>query len=182
MILEYLESVDSSIFLDINHNLANPLFDAVFPSFRELTYVFWVLLIVYFWMKNEKKMALLLTVSIVVGALFTYPLKYLIGRARPYHEIASTRLLTPAEADPSFPSGHTEMSFLAATVVSRFHPEYVKYLYTFSFIVALSRIYVGVHFPGDAAAGVIIGIIIGKVMIRVAQRKKDIFWEVPKKL
>src|SRR4030042_4483865 len=101
MILEYLESVDGAVFLDINHNLTNPIFDAVFPFLRELTYVFWFLLIVYFWMKNEKKMALLLTVSIVVGALFTYPLKFLIDRARPYEEIASARLLTPAEADPS---------------------------------------------------------------------------------
>ncbi len=182
MILEYLESVDSAVFLSINHNLTNPLFDAVFPSLRELTYVFWALLIVYFWMKNEKKMALLLTVSIVVGALFTYPLKFLIGRERPYEAIASTRLLTPAEADPSFPSGHAEMSFLAATVVSKFHPEYAKYLYAFSFIVVLSRVYVGVHFPGDVVAGMILGIIIGKVMIMVAQRNKDIFWEDSKKL
>lgn len=182
MIIEYLESVDSAVFLDINHNLTNPLFDAVFPSLRELTYVFWFLLIVYFWMKNEKKMALLLTVSIVAGALFTYPLKFLIDRGRPYEEIASTRLLTPVESDPSFPSAHAEMSFLAATVVSRFHPEYAKYLYAFSFIVVLSRVYVGVHFPGDAIAGIIIGIIIGRVMIRIAEKKRDIFWEDPKKL
>lgn len=175
MILEYLEYVDSTIFLDINHNLTNPLFDAVFPSLRELTYVFWFLLIVYFWMNNEKKMALLLTVSIVAGALFTYPLKFLIDRARPYETIESARLLTPHEYDPSFPSGHVEMSFLASTVISRFHPEYAKYLYAFSFIVALSRVYVGVHFPGDVVAGMILGIIIGKVMIMVAQRNKDIF-------
>jgi undecaprenyl-diphosphatase len=126
-------------------------------------------------MKNEKKMALLLTVSIVVGALFTYPLKFLIDRARPYETIESARLLTPHEYDPSFPSGHVEMSFLASTVISRFHPEYAKYLYAFSFIVALSRVYVGVHFPGDVVAGMILGIIIGKVMIMVAQRNKDIF-------
>lgn len=182
MILEYLESVDSAVFLYINHNLTNPLFDAVFPSLRELTYVFWALLIVYFWMKNEKKMALLLTVSIVAGALFTYPLKFLIDRARPYETIESARLLTPHEYDPSFPSGHVEMSFLASTVISRFHPEYAKYLYAFSFIVALSRVYVGVHFPGDALGGVVVGVIIGKVMIMVAQRKKDIFWEDSKKL
>ena len=182
MILEYLESVDSAVFLDINHNLTNPLFDAVFPSLRLLTYVFWFLLIIYFWMKNEKKMALLLTVSLVVGAMFTYPLKFLIGRERPYEEIASTIRRTPVEADPSFPSAHAEMSFLAATVISRFHPEYAKYLYAFSFIVVLSRVYVGVHFPGDAIAGIIIGIIIGKGMIWVAGKKKDIFWDNPKKL
>ncbi len=176
-VLAYLESVDHSIFLDINHNITNPLFDAVFPSLRVLTYVFWLLLIVYFLSKKEKKLALLMTVGIGAGALFTFPLKFLIDRARPYDQIASTRLLTPSESDPSFPSGHAEMSFLAATVVSRFHPEYSKYLYTFSSIVALSRIYVGVHFPADAIGGIIVGMVIGKVMIIVAQRKRNIFWE-----
>jgi len=67
------------------------------------------------------------------------------------------------------------MSFLAATVVSRFHPEYAKYLYAFSFIVVLSRVYVGVHFPGDVLAGVIIGIMIGKGMLMVAERKRIFF-------
>lgn len=177
MILEYLESVDSTVFLYINHNLTNPLFDAVFPALRELTYVFWLLIIVYFWMKNEKKLALLLTVSIAAGALFTYPLKFLIDRARPYETIESARLLTPQEFDPSFPSGHVEMSFLASIVISRFHPEYAKYLYAFSFIVALSRVYVGVHFPGDVLGGIVVGVIIGKAMIWLAKRKKDIFWE-----
>ena len=174
-ILSYIGSLDNSIFLELNHNITNPVFDAVFPSLRELTYVFWFLLIVYFWVRKERKLALLLTAGIVIGAMFTYPLKFLIDRARPCL-MDSSRVLTPCESDPSFPSGHTEMSFLAATVVSRFHPNYSKYLYAFSFIVALSRIYVGVHFPTDAIAGIIVGLIIGKLMIMLAQRKKDIFW------
>jgi undecaprenyl-diphosphatase len=177
MIIDYLESVDSTVFLYINHNLTNPLFDVVFPSLRVLTYVIWFLVIVYFWTKNEKKLAFLLIVSIAAGALFIYPLKFLIDRARPYETIESARLLTPNEYDPSFPSGHAEMSLLAATVVSRFHPEYAKYLYAFSFIVVLSRVYVGVHFPGDVVAGMIIGIIIGRGMLIVAEWKKNIFWD-----
>lgn len=176
-LLTYIESIDHSIFLDINHDISNPLFDAVFPSLRVLTYVFWFFLIIYFWTRKEKKLALLMIVGIAAGALFTYPLKFLIDRARPYDQITDTRLLTPHESDPSFPSGHAEMSFLAATVVSKFHPEYSKYLYAFSFIVALSRIYVGVHFPADAVGGIIVGIMIGKLMILVAKRKKDIFWQ-----
>ena len=175
--LTYIESVDQSFFLDINHDITNPFFDAVFPSLRVLTYVFWLLLIVYFWFKKERNLALLMAVGIIAGAIFTYPLKYIIDRARPYDLIASTRLLTSPESDPSFPSAHSEMSFLASTVVSRFHPEYSKYLYAFSFIVALSRIYDGVHYPMDVIGGAIIGLIIGKLMIMLAQRKKSIFWE-----
>jgi undecaprenyl-diphosphatase len=175
--LTYIESIDQSFFLDINHDITNPFFDAVFPRLRELTYVFWLLLIVYFWFKKERKLALLMTAGIIAGAMFTYPVKFIIDRARPYDQIASTRLLTPSESDPSFPSGHSEMSFLAATVVSRFHPEYSKYLYAFSVMVALSRIYDGVHYPIDVIGGAIIGIIIGKLIIMLAQRKKSIFWE-----
>lgn len=99
--LTYIESVDHSVFLDINHDIINPFFDAVFPSLRELTYVFWLLLIVYFLIRKERKLALLVTAGIIAGAIFTYPVKFLIDRARPYDQIASTRVLTPFESYPS---------------------------------------------------------------------------------
>jgi undecaprenyl-diphosphatase len=165
-IFSYIESVDYSIFLDLNHDIINPFFDSFFPLLRNLTYFLWLFLIVYFWVIKEKRLAIILTTGIIAGAIFTYPLKFLIDRQRPYEQLDTTRLLTPFENDPSFPSGHTEMSFLAATIISQFHPRYSKYLYGFSFIVALSRIYVGVHFPIDVIGGAIIGIVIGKLTLR----------------
>lgn len=162
----YIESADYSIFLNLNHDIINPFFDNFFPLLGVLTYFFWLFLIIYFWVKKEKRLAIILTFGIIAGTIFTYALKFLIDRQRPYEQLDSVRLLTPFENDPSFPSGHTEISFLAATIVSRFHPGYGKYLYAFSIIVALSRIYVGVHFPIDVIGGAIIGIIIGKLILR----------------
>jgi hypothetical protein len=48
----YIESVDNSIFLDINHDIINPFFDNFFPLLRDLTYFFWIFLIVYFWINR----------------------------------------------------------------------------------------------------------------------------------
>ncbi|MDJ1422801.1 MAG: phosphatase PAP2 family protein [Candidatus Methanoperedens sp.] len=175
--LIYIESIDKSVFLNINQNIINPFFDIFFPSLRELTYVFWILLIIYFFIRKERKLALLMVIGISAGAAFIYPVKYFIDRARPYDQIESTRLLTSPESDPSFPSGHAELSFLTSTVVSKFHPEYSKYLYTFSSLIALSRVYVGVHFPMDIVGGVIIGIIIGRLILVLEQRKGYIWKE-----
>ena len=112
--LSYIKSVDYSIFQDLNLDIVNPFFDSFFPLLRDLTYFFWIFLIVYFWARKEKRLAIILTAGIIAGAVFAYPLKFLIDRQRPYEQLDTTRLLTPFENDPSFPSGHTEMSFLAA--------------------------------------------------------------------
>jgi len=176
-LISFIESVDRSIFLEINLDFQNRIFDTIFPFLRDFTFIFWFGFIIYLIIKKEKKLALLMTAGIIAGAMVTFPIKYFFERERPYEQINSTRLIAPTEFDPSFPSGHTEMSFLAATIASKFHPEYRKYLYAFSIIVALSRIYVGVHFPLDTIGGVIIGILAGRIMLMIAMRRKSIFWE-----
>ena len=176
-IISFIESIDRSIFLEINLDFQNRFFDLLFPFLRDFTFVFWIGFIIYLIIKKEKKLALLMTAGIIAGAILTFPVKYFFERERPYEQLDSARLIAPTEFDPSFPSGHTEMSFLAATIASKFHPEYSKYLYGFSIVVALSRIYVGVHFPIDTIGGVIIGILTGRLMLMLAKRRKSIFWE-----
>ena len=57
----------------------------------------------------------------------------------------------------SFPSGHAATAFAAATILVFFIKRKSFLLYAGAFLVAYSRIYVGAHFPLDAAGGAILG-------------------------
>jgi len=60
-------------------------------------------------------------------------------------------------ADASFPSGHTAASFAAATALATFYPGAAPMAFTLASGVGLSRVYLGHHFPGDAAVGAMVG-------------------------
>lgn len=57
----------------------------------------------------------------------------------------------------SFPSGHTCGAFLVATAASGLEPELALVLFPWATLVGLSRVFLGVHFPTDIAAGALLG-------------------------
>ena len=59
--------------------------------------------------------------------------------------------LVPAAA--SFPSGHAATAFAAAVAVALFYPRLGRPLLALAAVVALSRVYLGVHYLLDVAAG-----------------------------
>lgn len=85
-------------------------------------------------------------------------IKNLVGRVRPYDAIRELQALVPPLRDSSFPSGHSACSFAVAVVVFRNLPKKngVPVL-VLAFLISLSRIYVGVHYPTDVVCGAIFG-------------------------
>ena len=61
----------------------------------------------------------------------------------------------------SFPSAHAATSFAAARAYSGLLP--AALLYPVAGVMALSRVYLGVHYPGDVAAGALLGGAVGSV-------------------
>jgi undecaprenyl-diphosphatase len=61
-------------------------------------------------------------------------------------------------ASASFPSGHTASAVAFATAVGMVLPTAAVPLGALASAVAYSRIHVGVHYPGDVAAGAVLGI------------------------
>jgi len=101
----------------------------------------------------------LLLMCWVTVSLLSNGLKYLIGRVRPFVLYDYIEKLTGGES-PSFPSGHTSEAFAMAGAVFLLFSSQKRFkilVFLWAFMVAYSRMSLGVHFPSDVLAGIGLG-------------------------
>ena len=84
-------------------------------------------------------------------------LKPLFGRIRPFAVNTAIELLTRAPGDASFPSGHTAASLAAVFALRYSGSRLWKPALALAVVIALSRLYLYVHWPTDVAGGVVLG-------------------------
>jgi undecaprenyl-diphosphatase len=76
-------------------------------------------------------------------------------------------------AGKSFPSSHASNNFFAATALSSYFPRGKYFFYTIATLIALSRVFVGVHYPIDITTGAILGTMIGIFISKIFLRLKS---------
>lgn len=96
-----------------------------------------------------------------IASALVMVIKDLADRARPAVADPTFQALAATPESASFPSGHAATAFAAAAAVCVFCPRLRWPLFALATLVAVSRVYLGVHYWLDVLAGAALGILIG---------------------
>ena len=99
------------------------------------------------------------TCTVVAAYALNTLLKAIVRRRRPQLDMLPALISTPTAL--SFPSAHASSSFAAARAFAPLLPAARAPLYAAATGMALSRVYLGVHYPSDIAAGAVLGTLVG---------------------
>lgn len=185
----YLDEWDKWLFIKLNSQWTNPVFDAVLPFLRNP--VFWVPLYIFvavFMALNFGKKGLwwslffICTVAITdrIGAGI---LKEAVKRPRPCQDaefaIYVRLLLQQCSGSYSFVSNHAANHFgLATFAFLTFRGVFKKWMYlafVWAFFIAYAQVYVGVHYPLDVVGGAVLGILIGSITAKIFDKNWGYF-------
>jgi undecaprenyl-diphosphatase len=171
---EYLNSIDSQLFLFLNGK-HNAFFDPIMYWFSDKWIWLPMYLLIAFFIVKQYKMkgvVMLLFVGVVIALCdqtASHIIKNAVQRLRPSHEPTLTGLVHLSKAGAGgmygFVSSHAANAFGLATFlyfVLDNNFKLLKYwLFIWAIFVSYSRIYNGVHYPGDVVFAAILGIFIG---------------------
>lgn len=167
--LTLIQNLDAAALLWIQANLRGPL-DGVVSVWTNLgeAGVLWIILCLIMLIRKPTRRAGV-TALLAMGICYLFNdclIKNLICRPRPYDTVEGLTILIAAPGSWSFPSGHACSSLAAANVWWRtLKRRWLKILLlVLAVLMALSRLYVGVHYPSDVLVGALVGTVGGQLV------------------
>jgi len=181
--MHWLQTLDTRLFDFINQSLANPVFDWLMPFlsgnaiFFPLLFLLGVGLLWRGTIRTRLCVVLLLLILPLGDSLVVNTLKHTVARPRPFVTLPEARVFgvagkgyvapTPGGngeemaanqgSRDSLPSSHAANCFAATMIVFIFYRRSLWFMLPLALAVSFSRIYNGVHRPGDVLVGAIVG-------------------------
>ena len=187
--LEYLNDIDTTALLAINgwHGTFQDVLwwmvSAKWASVLMALALLWVLL------HQNRRHALLVLAMLVLAfvcadQISSGLIKHLVERLRPSREPSPGNLVHIVNdyrgGMYGFVSSHAANAFAAATLLSFIirHRVVALSLFTWALMQCYSRVYLGVHYPGDILGGIVVGVLVGW-LIWLLMRWIERHWHLP---
>ena len=160
--------------LDWFQTLHTPILDKIMTSITKLgdAGIFWIILTLLFLIiPKMRKTGIIMAAALIMDLLIcNIAVKNLAARTRPYDVNTSVQLLVAKLHDYSFPSGHTAASFASVTALYLAGEKKLwKPALVLACLIAVSRLYLYVHYPTDVLAGAVIGILCGAAASKLTE-------------
>jgi undecaprenyl-diphosphatase len=156
----------------------NHLLDDLMIFFAKYALEFYAILFIVAWLTLPKRdiehrhAIIVAGLSGILALLINVIISHVWYRPRPFtvlHKGTYLQLISHSK-DASFPSDHTSGSFGFASGSWGHNTKWISGTFTvIAFLVMFSRIYVGVHYPTDVIASLIVGVLSGKIMWRFSR-------------
>lgn len=147
----------------INKQMRNPFFDFLFYHITNIggaiSLITITALLIFFGKGKYKVLGIKIAFALILSGIIVQILKRIFTRSRPYWILKNLNTYGIDLRDYSFPSGHSAASFAVAVIIALNFPKISIVVIMLALLIAISRIYLAVHYPTDVAAGIIIGIV-----------------------
>lgn len=160
--IEVINTFDKEVIMFIQNNLHSNFMDNIMVLITSMgdAGLIWILMGISLAIsKKYRKVGFMVLGALILGLILGEGiLKNIIQRDRPFIDLEGINMIIKAPTSYSFPSGHTTSSFAAAGVIAMNFKNKSIYVFTLAILIALSRLYLGVHYPTDIIAGIILGL------------------------
>lgn len=169
--MDILHNIDINILNWIQEVFRCSFLDWLMPILTSLgnAGIVWIAIcIVLLINKKRRKYGIMIACALLLCLLIgNLSLKPMVGRLRPFDVNTAIDILIKKPMDFSFPSGHTMSSFAAATVLLYMDKKIGIISLALASIIGFSRLYLYVHYPSDVLVGLVIGIFLGLLSIKL---------------
>jgi undecaprenyl-diphosphatase len=174
------QAVDARLFLAINHlphtGVTNGAMTAITTTMNGG--LLWLLVLAITAVLDGKRgrRALLQIIPpfSFASLIVEYPIKYYFRRRRPFVDVVQAIAIGRKPGTYSFPSGHSAAAFAGAWLLRRHYPTLTPLWYVIAVLVGFSRIFLGVHYPGDVLSGALSGTVLAELSRWIIDKGDDV--------